>query len=127
MATVVSTPVLTWIAGLGAAASGVNQSSKVYFTLNNTGGWELQVPVYVRYSGVSNDDVVSVYASSDNATRYDTQPMAAFSVTRLTGDWRVASLRVPVGQYLIEVLHSGPHSGLVAVLTQQTLTAIINV
>lgn len=125
MATVVSVPVATWVASL-QALTGVQYSASLYFSVNVTAGWEIQIPVQVRFSLVSADPIINVYPSSDGGANYDTTPMTSFSVTRLASATRMASIRLPTGQYLLQYQHSGSNSGSVAVLTAMVITAVNN-
>lgn len=124
----VSTPVLAYVATILALASGgVNQSSTVIATVNFNTAWEGQVPVQIRYSNVSADAVIYVYPSNDGGVTYDTDPMTSFSIPRAQGTSRQVSIRLPSGQYQLALVNSGPNSASFAVLTQQILTAVINV
>lgn len=129
MAAVVSTPTLAWVAAILGSLTGVNQSSSLYVTVNITGAWEIQIPIQARYSAISADPTVAVYASSDGGANYDTTPMTGMSIVRVavaTANLRTASLRLPTGQYLIQLIASGPNSQSFAVLTGMVVTAINN-
>ena len=126
MATIVSTPVLVWVAALNTG-TGVAQSSSITATVHLTQGWETQIPVRALFTTVSADPVVNVYASSDGGATYDTVAFAAFSVSRVTNASSKASIRLPVGQYVIQILNSGPNTASFFIDTQQVLTAIVNV
>lgn len=120
-----STPVTAWVASI-MTATGVNQSSSLTVTVNITSGWEIQLPIQVQFSNVSADPVISVYPTMDGGANYDTTAMATFSVARIGSGTGRASIRLPVGQYAIQILNSGPNSASVAVLTQAVITAINN-
>lgn len=124
MATI-STPQLTWVASL-QALTGIQYSASLYFSVNVTAGWEIQIPIQVRFSLVSADPIVNVYASSDGGTAYDTTPIASFSITRLASATRQTSVRLPTGQYLLQVQHSGSNSASVAVLTALVISSVVN-
>ena len=109
MATVVSTPVSTWVASI-MAGTAVNQSSSLTATVSITAGWEIQIPVAVQFSNVSADPVVSIYPSMDGGTNYDTTAMTSFSVGRISTGKGQASIRLSTGQYAIQLLNSGPRS-----------------
>ena len=128
MATVVSTPVLAWVASILGASTGVNQSSSLTVTAANTQGWEIMVQVKVQVSAVSNDPVINIYPSNDGGTSYDTSAMTSFALPRVSGGGITSgSIRLPTGQYAIQLLASGPHSQSFQVLTQQVITAVNNV
>ncbi len=122
----VSNPVIAWTASL-QALTGIQYSASLYFSVNITAGWELQVPVQVRFSLASADPIVNVYPSNDGGANYETQAMVSFSIARLNSATRLGSVRLPTGQYLMQVQHSGPNSASVAVLTAMVVTGINNV
>lgn len=124
MAAVVSTPILAYISALLSGA-GVAQSSSLTVTFS-CGGWEIQVPVRVAFTTVSADPVVSIYASSDATGTYDTVAFAGFSITRVTSGQARASIRLPIGYYVMQLLNSGPNTATFFVDTCQVLTAIQN-
>ena len=126
MATVVSTPVLNWVASI-MAGTAVNQSSSLTATVSLTGGWEIQIPVAVQFSNVSADPVISIYPSMDGGATYDTTAMTAFAVGRISTGKGQASIRLSSGQYAIQLLNSGPNTATFMVLTQVVITAINNV
>lgn len=126
MATVVSNPVLTWTASL-QALTGIQYSASLYFSVNLTSGWEIRVPVQVRFSLASADPVVNIYPSHDGGATYDTTVALSFSVLRVNSASSQASMALPTGQYLLQVQHSGPNSAAVAVLTAEIITAVQNV
>ena len=128
MPTTVSTPVLAYSAALLALASGgVAQSSTILVSINNTGGWEVRIPVQVRYSNVSADATIYIYPSRDGGATYDTDPMTAWSIPRAQGTTRQVSASFPTGQYLIAIVNSGPNSASFAVNTLEYITAVQNV
>ena len=127
MATV-SNPQLAWIASLIGAATGVNQSSSLTTTVNITSGWEIQVPVKIQYSAVSADAVINAYPSNDGGATYDSNPAFSISIARVSGGGVAqTSIRIPVGQYALQLLNSGPNSATFQVLTAMVITSIVNV
>ena len=124
----VSTPQMAWIASL-LTATGVNVSSSLTVTVNVTGGWEVQIPVIVQMSNVSNDPVVNVFPSYDGGATYDINPMTSMALPmnivapRTSG----SSIRLPTGQYAIQLLASGSQSQTFSVLTGVIITAVNNV
>lgn len=126
MATVVSTAVLAWTAAL-QALTGIQYSASLYFSVQITAGWEIRVPVQVRFSLASADPTVLVYPTHDGGANYDTNPIAGFSIARINSASAQASIALPTGQYLLQVQNSGPNSASVAVLTAEVITAIANV
>lgn len=126
MATV-STPVLAWTASLISASTGVNQSSSLTTTVNITNNWEVQVPIKVQYSSVSADAVINAYPSNDGGVTYDGNPSFSISVARVSGGGLTqTSIRLPIGQYALQLLNSGPSSASFQVLTAMIVTAIAN-
>jgi len=125
MATV-SNPVIAWTASI-MAGSAVNQSSSLTATVNITAGWEVQVPVACRFSNVSADPVISFYRSTDGGANYDNTPMSAFSINRVSSGTGRLTISLPIGQYAIQMLNSGPNTATFQVLTQVVITAINNV
>jgi hypothetical protein len=124
----VSNPVLAWTASLIAAATGANQSSSLTTTVNITNGWEIQIPVKVQFSNVSADAVINAYPSNDGGTAFDSNPAFSISVARVSGGGlKQTSIRLPVGQYALQLLNSGPSSSTFQVLTTMVVTAIANV
>lgn len=127
MATV-STPVLAWTASLVAAATGANQSTSLTTTVNITNNWEVQVPIKIQFSNVSADAVINAYPSNDGGAAFDSNPAFSISVARATGGGlRQTSIRLPVGQYALQLLNSGPSSATFQVLTAMVVTSIQNV
>src|SRR3954454_5813390 len=110
MATV-STPTLAWTASLIAGSTGATQSASLTTTVNITNGWEVQVPVKIQFSNVSADAVINAYPTNDGGAAYDSNPAFSISVARATGGGlRQTSIRLPVGQYALQLLNSGPSS-----------------
>lgn len=126
MAAVFSTPILAYIATV-QALTGVNQSSSLYFSVQVTGGWEYCFPAQIRYSNVSADAVVNAYATMDGGANYDSVPCASWNITRQGSVTRQVSCRLPTGQYLIQILNSGPNSASVGILTATQVSAVQNV
>ncbi len=127
MATV-STPVITWTASLISAATGTNQSTSLTTTVSITNNWEVQIPIKVQFSNVSADAVINAYPSNDGGAAFDSNPAFSISVARASGGGlRQTSIRLPVGQYALQLLNSGPNSATFQVLTAMVVTAISNV
>lgn len=122
----VSTPVLAWQASL-LGSTGVGISSSLTVTVNITGNWEVQVPVQIQFSNVSADAVINAYPSNDGGATYDSNPAFSISIARAAGASRRTSIRLPVGQYALQLLNSGPSSASFQVLTAMIVTAISNV
>lgn len=125
MATV-TTPTLAWTASVLAALTGVNQSASLTVTVNITQGWEIQIPVNAQFSNVSADPVINAYPSNNGGATYDSNPAFSISIARAAGAQRQTSIRLPVGQYAIQILNSGPNSASFQVLTAMVVTAIVN-
>jgi hypothetical protein len=125
MATV-TTPALAWTASLLGSFTGANQSASLTVTVNLTQGWEVQIPVNARFSNVSADPVINAYPSNDGGATYDSNPAFSISIARAAGAIRQTSIRLPVGQYAIQILNSGPNSASFQVLTAMVVTAIVN-
>ena len=126
MPTTVSTPVVAWVASI-MASTGVNQSSSLTVTVNITSAWEVLVPFRVQFSNVSADPVVNIYPSNDGGTTYDTTAMSSFSIGRIASGTGQATIKLSTGQYVIQILNSGPNSASITVGTQVVMTAINNV
>jgi hypothetical protein len=122
----VSNPVLAWVASL-QALTGIQYSASLYFSVNLTAGWEINIPIQVRFSLASADPIVNVYPSSDGGATWDATALTSFSIPRLNSASRTNSVRLPTGQYLLQVQHAGPNSASVAVLTAMVVTAVNNV
>lgn len=129
MATVVSTPVLAWIASLMTNVTSTSVSGSLTATANITQGWEINIPVKVGWiSGISADAVINAYPSNDGGATYDSNPAFSVSIARPgAGGTKQTSIRLPVGQYALQFINSGPSSGSVQFLTAVVLTAIQNV
>jgi hypothetical protein len=121
----VSTPVLAYVSALLAGA-GVAQSSSLTVTVHLTSGWEIQIPVQFQCTTVSADPSVIIYSSSDGGVSYDTTSFSSFSIARVANSTTQASIRLPVGQYVLQLLNSGPNTATFYVQTAQVLTAILN-
>jgi len=122
-----STPVLAWTASLIGSSTGANQSASLTTTVNITQGWEIQIPVKVQFSNVSADAVINAYPSNDGGNAFDGNPAFSISVARVSGGGATqTSIRLPVGQYALQLLNSGPSSATFQVLTQMVITAIVN-
>lgn len=125
----VVTPQLAWIASL-LPATATATSGSLTVTVNITAGWEVNLPVQISFkSGVSADAVINAYPSSDGGTTYDNNPAFSMSIGRgtVSSTVRQTSIRLPVGQYALQILNSGPSSGSAAILTGMVVTAINNV
>lgn len=122
----VSTPVIAWVSSLLGTLTGVNQSSSLTVTVNITQGWEIQLPIKAQFSNVSNDPVINVYPSSDGGANFDTQAAYSFALAMNTAGTRLqqTTIRLPAGQYAIQILNSGPNSQSFQVLTAQVITAV---
>jgi len=126
MATV-STPVAAYVASI-MLGTGVNQSSSTTATIANALAWEIRVPVQCQMSAVSADPVIQIYASQDVGATFDTTPLTAFSIARLSGGGLgQASIRLSGGVYALQLTSSGPNSQTFKILTQEVISAINNV
>lgn len=127
MATV-SNPIVAWTASLISAATGTNQSTSLTTTVSITNNWEVQIPIKVQFSNVSADAVINAYPSNDGGAAFDSNPSFSISIARASGGGqRQTSIRLPVGQYALQLLNSGPNSATFQVLTAMVVTAIANV
>jgi len=122
----VANPVLAWTASLIGAATGTNQSSSLTTTVSITNQWEIQIPVKIQFSNVSADAVINAYPSSDGGATYDSNPSFSISIARTPAATAQTSIRLPLGQYALQLLNSGPNSATFQVLTQMVVTAILN-
>jgi hypothetical protein len=124
----VATPQMAWIASL-LATTATTVSGSLTVTVNITNNWEINVPVQISWkSGISADAVINAFPSSDGGTTYDVNP--AFSITIARGTTssvtRQTSIRLPIGQWAVQILNSGPSTGSAAVITAAVITAILN-
>lgn len=129
MPTVVSTPVMVWQSSL-FTATGMNQSiNSNTVALNLTGAWEATIQVQAQMSNVSNDPVVHVYATQDGGATYDLQPMMSIAIPMQTAGSRLGrvSAKVPQGQYILQIVSSGPQSQTITIPTYTLITSVINV
>ena len=124
MATV-STPVSAWTASV-MAGTATAQSTSLTATLQITSGWEIQIPVAVQFSNVSADPVVNIYPSMDGGANYDTTPLLSFNISRISTGKGQASIRLSTGQYVLQLVNSGPNTATFMVLTQVVITAVNN-
>ena len=129
MATVVSNPVMVWQATLRAALGMAQSINSNTVALNNTGGWESIVQGQIQYSNVSNDAVIHVYQSLDGGANYDLQPMMSIAIPMQTVAPRIGrvSARIPQGQYILQIVNSGPNSATITIPTYVLITAVQNV
>lgn len=123
----VSVPLITWISSLMGTATATSQSGSLTATVNLTAGWEIQIPIMISWkSGVSADAIVNVYASNDGGANYDSNPIISMPLARAGGGSARGTLKLPTGQYALQILNSGPSTGSAAILTAQVLTGILN-
>lgn len=126
MATVVSNPVKAWLATLSAGGF-ISHGQALTITINLTQGWEIQVPIGVRYgSNVSLAQAINVYASDDGGATFDTLPLFALSIPTKASANQVVTIRLTTGMYAIAAFSSSPSTTVFA-LTQELITAINNV
>lgn len=121
-----STPVLAWIAEL-LTAQVIKYSTAITASVNITSGWEVQIPVYMKFSNVTADAIVDFYPTYDGGVSFDTSPMASFAIPFLANSICRASVRVPTGQYLIAVRNNSHNSATVWIQTSIVVTAVNNV
>jgi hypothetical protein len=130
MATVVSNPVKAWVATLtagGFVSHGTGAGRCLTLTIALTQGWEIQVPLGVRYgSNVSLATQVNILPSSDGGTNFDSAPLFSFSIPTLASANQVYSVRLTTGIYVIQMVASSPSTTFFA-LTQEVTTAVANV
>lgn len=120
-----ATPVLAWLASL-LATTATSQSGSLTVTVNITQGWEIQIPIAVSWkSAVSADAIVNAYPSSDGGATYDNNPAFSIAIPRQAGGVRsMASIKLPTGQYALQILNSGPSTGSAQIVTAQIITAL---
>lgn len=116
-------PIIANVASI-MAGTAVNQSSSLTATIVNTAGYEIQVPIRVRFSNVSADPVITVYRSTDNGTNFDTTGITSFSVARVAAGTGQTSLSLTTGVYALQLTNSGPNTATFQILTQLVVTAI---
>jgi hypothetical protein len=116
-------PTLAWTASLNAGQF-LSHGQSLTVTVNITNGLEVQVPFGARYgSNISMPVGVFVYPSSDGGANFDTEPMVAFGINAVASVVKQISVRLPTGQYAVQMTASSP-SVTVFVLTQQIITTI---
>ena len=118
-----ATPIIAHVASVMAGAA-VNQSASLTATIVNTGGFEIQVPIRVRFSNVSADPVITIYRTTDNGTNFDTTGVTAFSIGRISVGSAQASIVLSTGVYAVQLLNSGPNTATFQILTQLVVTAV---
>lgn len=119
---------MAWQAAL-MATTATTQSGSLTVTVNITNNWEINVPVQISWkSGVSADAVINAYPSSDGGVTYDVNPAFSISIARgtVSSVTRQTSIRLPTGQWALQILNSGPSTGSAAVITAAIITAIQN-
>lgn len=126
-----STPTITYVSTL-MSLTGVNQSSSLTVTINVV-GWEAQVPIQFSHLGsISADPILNIFRSMDGGANWDSNAWQSFALPRAGGvgnpvsGSRTTSVTLPTGQYVLQLLNSGPNSALFAVLTQLVITAVNN-
>lgn len=123
-----SNPILAFQASL-LATTATSLSASLTATVNITQGWEINIPVQMSWkSGVSADGVINAYPSSDGGATYDNNPAFSISIARgtVSSVIRQTSIKLPTGQYALQILNSGPSTGSVAINTAVLITAIQN-
>ncbi len=124
MATV-STPVKTWVATLNAGGF-ISQGQSKTVTVNLTQGWEIQVPLGVRYgSNVSLATLIQIYPTNDGGATFDNVPLVAFTIPTSASANQVASVRLTTGMYAVQMVSSSPSTTFFT-LTQEILTSYLN-
>ena len=121
-------PQLAWLASL-LATSATTVSGSLTVTANITKNWEINIPVQMTWiSGVSADGVINAFPSSDGGTHFDVNPAFSISIARGTtsSSTRQTSIRLPTGQWALQILNSGPSTGSASVVTAQIITSIQN-
>ena len=126
MATIITNPVLAWVATIMAGA-GVAASSYLTATIAITNAYEVLIPFLAVFTTQSADPIVNIYPTADGTVGYDTSPMSSLSIPRVTGGSSQVSIRIPTGQYVISILNSGPNTTTFYINTQQVLTAYASV
>lgn len=124
----VAIPQLAWLSAL-LATTATSQSGSLTVTVNITQGWEINIPVQMSWkSGVSADGVINAFPSSDGGNTYDTAPQFSVNIPRGTVSSVIsqASIRIPTGQWALQIINSGPSTGSAAVVTALIVTAILN-
>ena len=118
----VATAIKAWVATLNAGGF-ISHGQNLTVTVAITAGWEIQIPVGVRYgSNVSLASAVFAYPSNDGGASFDTEPIAAMSIPATARVNKIGSLRLTSGIYAIQVQSSSP-STTFYVLTQEVITA----
>jgi hypothetical protein len=117
------TPVKAWVAQLFAGGF-ISHGQSLTLTVALTQGWEIQIPVEIRYgTNVSFGAAFYVYPSSDGGASFDTEPLLAFGSRTLANSSIRSTVKLTTGIYAMRVLISSP-SVTVRVLTAEVLTAV---
>lgn len=125
----VATPVLAYVATINSGI-GIGQSANFTFTVQVPSAWQTKVPIMVRFpASVSAGPIFNVYRSTDGGLSYDTVPLSPASLARQSGGSAQQSLKLETGTYAVQVLSGGGSAATwtIQVLTQEVLTAILNV
>ena len=129
MPTVVSTPVMVSQAALFAATGMAQSINSNTVAIDARGAWEVIVQGQIQYSDVSNDAVIHVYQSLDGGANYDLQSMMSIAIPMQTVAPRIGrvSARIPQGQYILQIVNSGPNSATITLPTYVVISAVQNV
>lgn len=118
----VATAIKAWVATLNAGGF-ISAGQSLTVTVHLTQGWEIQIPIGVRYgTNVSLASAVFAYPSSDGGATFDTEAIAAMSIPTTASVNKIGSLRLTTGQYVIQITSSSP-STTFFILTQEIITA----
>lgn len=130
MATIVSNPVLTWIATIMAEA-GLAGSSNLTATFQITSGWEVRIPFRgVQAANVSAGPEIWIYeavAFAAGTPKFSTVPLAQIGLTRSASGDDTSIVRLDTGIYCARLISGGPNTATVGLLTAQVLTGVNNV
>lgn len=118
----VTNPVLTYVATINAGTN-VTQSSTITATVNLTAGFEMLIPFEVQFSNVSADPIISFYRTTDGGVTFETSPMFAIAIPRVTTGRGRTDISLKTGMYAVTLLNSGPNTATFFIGTQQIITA----
>lgn len=132
MATVVATPVMAYVATIEGGKA-LPQTGTYTFNINIPTSWQMVLPITVKAPNTANNSsgpLIFVFRSADGGTTFDTVALQSFGLARPAANLQQSlSFKLEAGNYNICVVMGGGQATTwtIQVLTQQVLTAIINV
>ena len=119
-----SIPIVGWVQTL-LTANNIKYSTGITCTIVNT-YWEMQVPVWCKFSAASADPIISFYPSSNNGANYDTSPAYSFAIPFSNNAIVQASIRIPTGFYMVQLFNASHNTATFQIPTAQVIQAVNN-